>query len=185
MPPSSFRILGIGLNEKLFERAAAKLGSANIVQRGDASSGRSQACYVSVGDTDKVHLIFEEGEVSFTFYLFVGGLAWYGSDRCVPSNLIMKNVSTPAGLQLGQTPQQVIAILGKPSVQKKGELIYSVHVRKKTSLEDLKKLRRLYPQLSDKEFHENWDYYDLSEGIAAKFANGKLTYLSVSKAETN
>jgi len=60
----------------MFERAAAKLGISAIIERGDASTGRSQACYVSARDGAKVHLIFEQGEVDFTYYMFVGGPAW-------------------------------------------------------------------------------------------------------------
>jgi hypothetical protein len=181
----NLRILGIGLTEKMFERAAEKLGKAAIVDRGDASSGRSQACYVSDGDEGKVHLIFEQGEVEFGFYLFANGPDWYGSERCVPSKLISRSLSTASGLHLGQTPVQVMAILVKPSILRKNELIYSLHAKKKTSEADIKKLRKLYPSLSDKEFHESWDYYDLGVGVVAKFADSKLTYLSISETETN
>ena len=129
---SNFEVLGIHLADGMFSQAAAKLGAATIIERGDASTGRQQACYVSAQDGTKVHLIFERGEVDFTYYLFVDGPDWDGSDRCVRTNLISRSLATASGVHLGQTPSQVIAILGPPSRRGKDELIYSLNVRKKT-----------------------------------------------------
>ena len=77
----NFRVLGVTLGETMFSRAATKLGKATTVERGDASTGRRQVCYSSAGPQEKVHLIFEQGEVGYTFYLFAGGPAWEGADR--------------------------------------------------------------------------------------------------------
>jgi hypothetical protein len=64
-------------------------------------------------------------------------------------------------------------------------------MRKKTSAADLKKAREYYSNLSDKEFHENYDFYDLSVYIVdlsvyivAKFNSGRLVCLGVSKSDT-
>src|SRR5215467_6799258 len=70
-PGSAFRVLGVNLGEKMFSQASSRLGKATPVQRGDASTGRLQACYVSLGGQKNVHLIFEQGEVNFAFYMFV------------------------------------------------------------------------------------------------------------------
>jgi hypothetical protein len=105
-------------------------------------------------------------------------------DRCTPSALVSGNLSTASGLHLGQSPAEVIAILGKPSRRGKNELLYSLHVKKKNSPEDLQRAREANPNMSDTEFHENYDFYDLGVGILAKFANARLTYLSISKSET-
>lgn len=180
----NFRILGIELDPDLLEKSAAKLGKATKVTRGDASLGREQACYVSAGNSEKVHLIFEQGEVLSSFYLFVRGADWDGSDQCVPSKLISANLATASGLHLGQTPSQVLAILGKPSVRRRDNLIWSFSVKKKTTPEDLKEARRHNPQMSDEDFHANYDFYDLGVGIDARFVHSRLVYLAISKAET-
>jgi hypothetical protein len=184
---SNFRILGISLTEKMFDKAAAKLGKAQVVNRGDASSGRSQACYVSTTKDEKeekIHLIFEQGEVAFNFYLFSGGPDWYGSDRCASSNLVSRDLATVSGLHLGMTPSQLIAILGKPTTHRPHEFVYFVHARKRTSPADLKKAREAHPGLNDEEFHNNWDFYGLNAYIAIKFAASKVIYLAVSESET-
>jgi hypothetical protein len=38
--------------------------------------------------------------------------------------------------------------------------------------------------LSDKDFHDNYDSYDVELYIEARFTDGKLTYLAVSRAES-
>ena len=180
----NFQVLGVNLGETMISRAAAKLGKATVIERGDASTGRQQACYASPASQGKMYLIFEEGEVGYTFYLFVGGPAWEGADRCIPSKAISRSLATASGLHLGQTPAQVMAILGKPTRQRENELVYSFLVKKKTSPQDLKEARKRYPDMSDKDFQESFGYYDLGTGVVAKFADSKLIYLAVSKVES-
>jgi len=182
---SNFQVLGINLGETMFSRAATKLGKATAIERGDASTGRRQVCYASSGTQRKVHLIFEQGEVDYSFYLFADGPAWNGADRCVDSKAISRHQATASSLHLGQTPAQVIAILGKPTKRRENELIYSFSVRKKTSPLDLKEARQRNPEMSEKDFQETYGYYDLGTGIDAKFVDSKLAYLSVSKVESN
>jgi hypothetical protein len=100
---SNFQIVGIDLNDRMFSNAAARLGTSTIVERGDASTGRHQACYVSADGTPSVHLIFEQGEVNFTFYIFSDGPVWEGIDRCVTSKRVSLSLATASGLHLGQT----------------------------------------------------------------------------------
>ncbi len=182
----NFRVLGVTtLGDSMFSRAASKLGKATTVERGDASTGRRQVCYSSPGPQEKVHLIFEQGEVGYTFYLFADGPAWEGADRCVASNAISRSLATASGLHLGLTPTQVIAILGKPTRRRENELVYSFLIRKKTSPKDLKDARERNPEMSEKDFQANYGYYDLGTGVVAKFSDSKLTYLAVSKVESN
>jgi hypothetical protein len=182
---SNFKILGIDLgDDSLFSKAVAKLGEAQTVQRGDASSGRSQICYTSLQDRpNRIHLVFETGEVSDWFYLFEDGPDWKGSDLCVKSNLVTKNLSVASGLRLGQTPAEVKAILGKPSAVIGNKIIYSFEVEKKTSTGDFDKLRQQHPSLSEEELHRNYESYSLGVYIEARFAQSKLNYLAVSKTE--
>jgi hypothetical protein len=182
---SNFRILGISLGDTMFSRAGAKLGKATMVERGDASTGRRQACYVSPNSQNKVHLIFEQGEVDYTFYLFASGPSWEGADRCVESNAISRQLATASGIRLGQTPDQVIALLGKPTKRRDDELVYFSSVTKKTSPEDLKEARQQNPEMNDKDFEESYGHYNLGASIVAKFKDSRLTYLAVSKVESN
>jgi hypothetical protein len=184
LPRSNFRILGIDLDKGLMDRAKEKLGVATIVERGDASTGRYQLCYMSSDDISKTYLIFETGEVNDAFYLFRGGTPWNGNDECSATKVVSSRLSTASGLHLGLTPSQVIAILGRPTNRRKGELGYAAHTRKKTSAAELNEWRKQQPQMSDKEFKANYEFYDLSVGIVLKFVNSKLTYISISKSAT-
>jgi hypothetical protein len=184
LPDSNFQILAIQLGEETFSRAAVRLGNTTLVERGDGAGGRTQACYVSAEGPEKIHLVFEQGEVDYAFYLFAGGLTWSGSEKCRPSKLISQGLLTGSGIKLGQTPAEIISILGKPSARSEKELVYFVHSKEKASAEDLKRTREQYPQLSEKEFHDSYDFYDLGAFIDARFVGGKLTYLAVLKTET-
>ena len=44
VPSSNFEVLGIHLAQRMFSEAAAKLGPATTISRGDASTGRLQSC---------------------------------------------------------------------------------------------------------------------------------------------
>jgi len=181
----NFLVLGVNLGETMFRRAAARLGNATIIERGDASTGRRQVCYVSPGKQHNVHVVFEQGELKYTFYLFVGGPGWEGADRCVDSKAIPMHLATGSGIRLGQTPAQVMAILGKTTKRRKNELVYFFLVRKKTSPQDLKEARERNPDISDKDFQETYSHYDLTADVVARFVGSKLTYLAVSKVESN
>jgi hypothetical protein len=183
-PSSTFQILGFGIDDETFGKARAKLGSATIIERGDASAGRSQICYTSSGKESRIYLIFEKGEVNDAFYLFSGGPDWKGSDRCTASELIRENLSTASGLRLGQTTAQVRAILGKPSVASADKMIYPLDVEKKTSAADFEKLKRQNPGVSQEDLHRTYDSYTLGIFIEARFLGGKLVYLAISKTES-
>jgi hypothetical protein len=182
---TNFQVLGVTLGETMLSHAESKLGKATVVQRGDASTGRQQVCYSSPGTPQQVHLIFEEEEVGYAFYLFTDGRTWQGVERCVASKAISQSLGTASGLHLGMTPAQVIATIGQPTKRAKNELLYAFSVRKKTSAKDLKEARERNPEMSEKDFQANYGYYDLGSGILAKFVDSKLTYLAVSKVETN
>jgi hypothetical protein len=182
---ANFQILGIHLGENMLSKAKAKLGIANEMERGDASTGRSQICYVSPDTGEKVYLIFEQGEVAFSFYLFAGGADWGGSNQCASTKFVSSSLATASGLHLGQTPAEVRSILGKPSTDRKNELFYSFMVEKKNSAKDIEEEKKNNPSMSEKEIHENYDTYSLGVSIDAKFQDNKLVYLAVLKSETN
>ena len=214
IPATNFGILGIDLTPSMFKSIKAKFGAIHEVQRGDASSGRSQACYVSASGEPQVHLIFEQGEVDSSFYLFAGGLDWYGSDRCIPSKLVSEKLRTVSGLRLNLAPAQLIAILGKPSrcqistpfttsidsTQKsipypcghrpvtdspETELLYSLHKMKTLTALERAEFLRNNPTQTPQDVTESWAAYDWSAGIDARFTHGRLTFLAVSLSETN
>ena len=80
---------------------------------------------------------------------------------------------------MGQSPSQVIATLGIPSVKRKNELIYDLSVTKKTSPEDLDRARKQNAYMSEKDIEDNYGTYNLWASIDAKFVGAKLTYLSI------
>ena len=163
----NFQILGVRLRDDMFKQADARLGETAMISRGDASTGRYQACYASQTDRGKIHLI-SALQLFFHFYISRAVLC-ICMELCTPSRLITKNLATASGLHLGQSEAEVIAILGRPSNRRKNELIYSFHLRKRNTLENLRRLREKYPQMNDKDFHANYDFCDLDAALCARF----------------
>lgn len=182
--PSSlnFEVAGIKLGyDEMFQQAAARFGKTDQVWRGDASTGRQQACYVS--DDSQTYLIFETGELTTAFYIFKGSRHWDGSEHCAKSVLISSALRTGSGLRLGQSPAEVKNVLGRPTLQLSDRLIYANVVEKKPSPEDLAGARKNNPEMSEKEFRDNFDVYTLSTYIEVRFRNSRASYLVVSKSE--
>jgi hypothetical protein len=179
---NNFKILGLSLEKLDFDQVAAKLGKATVVQRGDASYSRSQACYVSGLGSDGIHLIFEGGEgESSTIYIFRGGPDWKGSDLCVRSNRVSANLTTGTGLRLGLSRPQVETILGKPDFAAGDRVAYCREFQKKVTAKEFERSRQEYPApLSDKLAHEKFDFVPVTIQIEARFKNLELNYLFVS-----
>jgi hypothetical protein len=95
-----------------------------VVERGDASTGRAQVCFKSASEGGRFKLIFEEGEVASSAYLIDGGPSWTGSDKCVESRKISRNLATVGGLHLGMTIAEVETILGKPCIESNDGIEY-------------------------------------------------------------
>jgi hypothetical protein len=186
---SNFEILGIAIREDdlfgigdFLGRATASIGEAPKIERGDAATGRSQLCYTSSQNPGSIYLIFEGGETDLSVYLFSKGPAWAGSEHCLKTSLVAPALKTTSGLHLGQTKDQVETLLGKPTASRNNALIYWGAVKRKISPKTLQDLQRENPQMNEKEFHDNFDSYNLSAFIEARFIDSKLAYLALSKS---
>jgi hypothetical protein len=179
LQPSNFSVAGIEVGHGGVEAFTAKFGRATEVERGDASTGRSQWCYVSAVN-NSVRAIFEFGEDESLFYLFSGGADWEGSKYCVKSKKISFGSSTMSGLRLGLTRAEVEAILGRPDAVTANELVYSREFQKRSSPQQFATLRKDYPEpISDEEAHRQFDFYPVEQYILARFVDSKLVYLAV------
>jgi hypothetical protein len=178
---ANFRIAGTSIDDG-FEKIMTKLGHATLVHRGDASTSRTQACYVSSSAASPVHFVFEgsEGEQMY-FYLFEGGANWKGSELCKRSHLVSNTLRTASGLRIGLTRKEVEAILGKPDLAADNRIFYDRNFKLKTTPRQFRMLRKGSSRLTDKEAHREFDYIELGESVEAQFTGSRLTYLAVSK----
>lgn len=180
LQPSNFSLAGVTLGQGGVEAITARLGRAPEIERGDASTGRSQLCYASALDS-AVHTVFEFGEDESVFYLFSDGAPWNGSKYCVQSKRVSKSLSTASGLRLGLTLSEVEAILGHPDATTADEFVYSREFDKKSTPKEFETLRRDYPApLSDEEAHTKFDFCPVEQYVLARFSDSKLVYLAVS-----
>lgn len=180
----NFEIDGISLGRDQFEAAAARLGRATIVERGDASTGRQQICYAVRKSGRESYLVLEFGEDESAFYLFADGSGWDGRHFCANSRRISSPPSTASGLRLGLTPSQVKSILGEADSTNAGRLVYWREIKKRTTPEEFARMRRDYPEkLSDTVAHQKFDLYSVDVYIEARFGTSGLSYLAVSKSD--
>ena len=179
----NFEIAGFKLeHDPSFRSVKGKFGRAIAATRGDSRTGRQQICYVS-DRKPPVHLIFEEGELNLGFYLFEEGQPWNGQALCAESSQVTSALRTKSGLGLGISQADVERVLGKPDLTRENRLIYQREVEKPTPDNKLTELRTEHPEMSEKDFHDNYGTYEIELYIEARFTDGKLTYLAVSKAE--
>jgi hypothetical protein len=181
---TNYRILNIDVRKYSFEEIEKRLGNSTTVERGDAGSAREQVCYMSSTTVKPAYLIFEQGEVSSSFYLFSEDRSWNGRNLCVQSKQTTNNIKTESGLHLGQSMDRVIGILGKPGKREQNEIIYVIESKVKTSREEIDKARLQNPELSDKEIHDAYDIYNFTVVIRAKFDRSGMIYLAVVTTET-
>ena len=182
--PETFGIAGVMLqhNDEPFRDVEAKFGRAVIAARGSSSGARQQLCYSSPSKPT-VNLIFEAGESNRSFYLFNKSQPWNGDALCAESAQVTPALRTRNGLGLGMSPAEVEKILGKPDVSNPTRLVYQRQMDSHTSPEKLALLRSEHPDMSDADFHESYDSYEMELYVEARFTEGKLTYLAVSKGE--
>jgi hypothetical protein len=179
----TLEIADVPLGHHQFEKLATRFGSAPIVQRGDASTGRQQVCYVAHEGSGNVYLIFEFGEDQSVFYLFSDGAPWNGRELCVRTNQKSMGPETGSGLRLGLPLDQVEAILGKADAAYGESLVYYRQLQQKTTPVEFDRLRKEYPeQLSDAVAHQQFDYYSVEIYVEARFGKSGLKYLAVSKS---
>jgi hypothetical protein len=181
----NYQIAGINLLDMELATVYEKIGDAHPVQRGDASTWREQACYKSRSSERPVYLIFEHGEVNTSFYLFNEAKPWNGSGKCTQTEKVSATTATASGLRLGMTPEQVVGVLGKPSVRKQNELVYVVEVKRQTAPDALARARQQHPELTEEQFRQDYATYNLTVFVLARFSSAKLVYLGVSVTETD
>ena len=182
---TTLQIAGLDLNADSLAESITRLGDTTVVKRGDASTGREQVCYVSADTRARTYLIFERGEVASSFYLFSDGPTWNGSTLCTPSEKLSRGIATGSGLRLGEDPKQVIEILGQPNECRRDELLYYFESKRKTAPDALLRARKQHPELTDKQFHDDYDTYDFTALISAKFRHSQMSYLAVVTRSTD
>ena len=181
--PKNFEIGSVALGPQQFEKLTSAFGSAPVVERGDASTGRHQVCYRS--RKSDVFLIFEFGEVEENFYLFNSDANWKGRESCTQSDKISRRLRTASGVGLDMSRAEVERILGAPDATKENRIFYLRTIHKKTTPSAFAEMRRDYPEkVSDERAHEMFDYYDESVYIEGRFIDSRLNYLVVSRSDT-
>lgn len=190
IPATNFRIAGVDLAAPgdFLDQVMGVLGQTRD-EGSDDDDFRDEVCYRSAAPHDTTHLIFGQGDLEQFFKLSSDASAWIWQIPCKPSAKITRDLATASGLHLGQTEEQVIAILGLPSShirdQKTGldEMKYSLETKKNMSAQDLapylKEELKHNPKLDQHAWIENNGSYHLWVSVDAIFRSGHLTSLKI------
>jgi hypothetical protein len=114
--PLVLNIADITLGPGMEKQAEAKLGTAIQLERHSGGSIRESICYRSDKEPPTAYLVFELGRASHAFYLMAGDAPpWGDMGLCVKTPIVTKTLSTPTGLHLGLTREQLTEMLGPES----------------------------------------------------------------------
>ena len=190
---TNVRIAGVDLtkNEEVLDQAAKTLGKVPTVFTGDASTANERACYRSMGSNNVTYLRFDRGEVSPSFTLTSDRSDLNPKQVCLRTDKITRNTATEYGLRIGQTQDQVIAILGLPTTHRrnlreyKDDLIYTCSSKVKKDPKEISRLRKENPTIRIGIFRDYYEFYDLGVSIHATFVSDQLTKLNVDWSETD
>jgi len=183
----NFQIAGVDLvrEGEVIKQAARIIGPVQTRATGDASTGDERSCYKPVDKGDSTRLYFHEGEVDSWFVLSSEAPPAERADVCRPSRSVARGISTASGLHLGQTEEEVIALLGLPTRRshnaKTGaeSLVYDYEIEKKASTHQLENARRENPSMGEQELLRNYGSFEQLELVKAEFAGDALAQLQV------
>jgi hypothetical protein len=160
-----------------------KFGATTEIERGDAANGRQQLCYRS--PKDETFLIFEWGEEESAAYLFDSNKSWSGRDKCSPLKLVNRQIATVRGLRLGSSVEDVTHVLGKPTQQADGAIVYSFQADKKNSPGQIAKFLKEYKEANGSEGNpKDYQHQTVTSYIEARFQNSRMTYFAIITDET-
>jgi hypothetical protein len=69
--------------------------------------------------------------------------------------------------------------LGKPTSTLNQQWFYVDQTQQPTSKKNLDRFRKQDPQMSDQDFHSNYDNYTRTTEIAIRFSNGRTNYIGI------
>ncbi|HEX5432430.1 MAG TPA: hypothetical protein VFW83_10720, partial [Bryobacteraceae bacterium] len=171
--------------QDVLDQAARVLGPVKTTATGDASTFQETACYRSAVSDDLTVILFGKGEVDYSFDLTSRDTVRKQAQHCLTSATISRALATASGLRLGETQDQVIAILGLPTRRSRNAtlgttvLAYNFQTTKGTAPLDLARFHQRNPEMSEHDLEINFGSYSLEESIRATFKRGSLSELWV------
>jgi hypothetical protein len=173
-------ILGLTIGSASLKDVEAELGPANVLPRIESSP--DTICYVS--PTDGTVLIFGAGAMGgfvdvTDFAIWSHEAKFPNASACLPSKLVSRSLSTPSGIKLGLSVEQLSAIVGTVPTTKHAEVHYELSCREKMTAEDIKRFKTA----------KNWDvpenpFFDVSSFVKAQFTSSKASRIYVAKLES-
>jgi len=160
-------VLGFTLGKSTFKNVQDKLGTAEYYRNKiDGESADGEIYYISTAKGDDTVIEFSSGPSGgweqLDGFIITTSQNLTKEINPTPSVIVNRKTSTKSGLRLGLSPKDFERIIGrKPSFKKRDALYYSFH----------------------KKEMEGKDLYDINSLVVAKFKDGKLIFLMITKTK--
>jgi hypothetical protein len=176
-------VLGLTIGRDTLKDAAERLGPAKVFQSGPAGAASFRICYTSTDERDSTKVVFEAGPQSLrreitSIRIIRGDVVYRDAARCAKSPLVSSDAGTLSGLRLGMTRQALKARLGEPTEESKKTLEYEFHTRRRLSKAEVRRLAPTWPYV------RKYPYFDVYSSVVARFHEGRLVRLVLSRIET-
>lgn len=178
---SHLTILGFTIGEHSLEDIQNKLGRTEILPAKEQAP--VQICYRSNQKSDRTIIVFEAGPMGSwkyltTFRLISNKVKFSEKDKCKTSTVVFKNIQTESGIKLGINPDQLRAILGKPTKEINDNIFFLYEAQRRLLEKETRKMDT--QQLNERAY----PVVDISSYVHATFLNSKMVSISITKIET-
>jgi hypothetical protein len=173
-------ILGLTIGRDSLKEVQAKLGPTKILPRNESSP--ETVCYVS--PTDGTVLSFGAGAMGgfvgvTEFALWSREAKFPNVAACLPSKLISRELSTPSGIKLGLSLQQLSTIVGAVPSNKHAETHYELSCSQKMTAGQMKgSTTANHGDIPGNAF------FDVSSFVEATFSSSRASRICVAKVES-
>jgi len=160
-------LLDVRIGRETLDNVRSRWGAAKSFREPENSvSADDEICYSPENTADETRVIFGSGPMGgwshVTQFQVFSRIPL--KSPCTPSARITHTIATQSGIRLGMTLKELNAILGEPTKQGEGFVIYS------------------FEQKSD---HPKRPDFDMLSGVDATIASGRVTSFRVFLIESN
>jgi hypothetical protein len=173
----NLKVLGFTLGKSTLADVRARFGKSVTRKCTSEEEASEEVCYVSAGN-DQTKVVFEAGfsggwKQLDGFRVIAGGVEHPCYRQCPRAPQVTSTVRTEAGLKLGVTREQLLALLGAPKEVRGSELSFQWRSRQAMTKEQQEAESKTFKSpVTDA-------YYDVQDTIEVTLADSKVVEFAV------
>jgi hypothetical protein len=173
----NLNVLGLTLGRSTLADVQAKFGKSVTRKRSREEEAAEELCYVSAGH-DQTKVVFEAGfsggwKELDGFKVLAGGVGLLCYRQCPTASQVTREVQTEAGLKLGMTREQLVALLGTPTQVRGNQVSFEWRSRQAMTKEQKEAESKTFKSPPTDA------YYDVQDTIEVTLADSKVVEFEV------